>query len=238
MSLNAVITKNPSRISSFLYLKGRIFYYRRRIPKPLRDMGCPNEIRICLHTPYQNVARRMVSCLHHLTATALEGWNMKEKHEDAQQQLKALTSMMREQVKAILNSDDKKIISNQEIQDRLDSYLRQRLDEDSFATDLPPYAEIHSPDKPVEIITVGDEMHDKAEDIKHDLNTGDNYDEHFHQAILELTSANVFNPSEISEENAQKLVKAYMIMQINFHKILEARYNGDHARKNTCATHG
>lgn len=229
MSFDATIRKKSPRLSSFLYLKGRIFYYRKRVPKPFRDLGFPGEIRICLHTPYQNVAKRMVSYLHHLTSIALDCLDMKESCNDIQQRIQTLTATMREHVKSILSGEDKKIIGNKEIQNRIDLYLRQRLDEDSLSTELPPSAEIQVPGKPVEIITMGDAMRETAQKMKDDLTTGENYNEHFHTAILDLINAGVLNPSEISEENAQVIVKAYMIMRIKLYQILAARFDGDFA---------
>ena len=67
---------SPAKLPAFLYLKGRIFYYRYKLPKQ-HTLGCPaKEIRISLRTAYQFQASRIAAQLHALTKESLEHWTM------------------------------------------------------------------------------------------------------------------------------------------------------------------
>ena len=221
--------KTRSRLHSHLYLKGRIFYYRQRIPKRFTVSNSPKEIRVCLHTPYLTIANKIAANLAVLLDTEFEMRKKTSDSTDIQAVVKNISDKMREEVNAILAGKNKREISDREIQERIDDYLRQRLEKDSFSTELPAYAECHIPGKPVEIITEGAALHDAANDLLHDLRSGENYNDHFQKAILELIGTGTFNQDEISEENAQRIIKAYMIMQIKLNQILAARYEGNFA---------
>jgi len=222
---------SQNRQPCFLYLRGRIFYYRRRMPKKFVASGCPREIRICLRTSYQVTGRKLAVHLHALTEQMLEKWQMDERTDipGIAAQVDAFRAMLRDEVNAILSDKaPKSPISTQELQKRLNVYLRQKLDEDLAGTDLAPVAEFHAPDKPVETITLADSCESKASQIQSELLSGENYDDNFNNAIIELTKLGVLKPSEITPENAQAIVKAFMIIQVKFNKILASRYNGDY----------
>ncbi len=66
---------SPAKLPAFLYLKGRIFYYRYKLPKQ-HTVGSPaKEIRISLRTAYQFQASRIayaVTRLDYRTLGALD----------------------------------------------------------------------------------------------------------------------------------------------------------------------
>lgn len=225
--------KTRSRLHSHLYLKGRIFYYRQRIPKRFIAKDTPKEIRVCLHTPYITIANKIACNLTLLLDTEFEMRDNTPVPTDIQSIVKNISDKMREQVNAILAGKNKKEISNREIQARMDNYLRQRLEDEMFSTELPAYAEWHAPEQPVEVITEGDALREAADDMISDLKSGENYNEYFQKGILELIESGIFNQDEISEENVQRIVKAYMIMQAKLNQILSARYEGKFEIENT-----
>lgn len=143
-------------------------------------------------------------------------------------QIEAVRERLRREVTSILSEKQKTPIGINELQDRMALYMRRKLDEDMALTDLPPVAEFHSPGQPIEKITLPETFREEADRLQLELMTGDNYDDNFHRAITELVHQNILKTSEISEENAQMIVKAFMIMQIKLFQILSARYNGNY----------
>lgn len=225
MTATAVsLSTSSSCAPSFLYLRGRIFYYRRRLPRYLVNLGAPREIRICLCTSYQAIASKLARRLHTLTDIYLEKWKMSESNDvpDIWGQIEAVRERLRREVTSILSEKQKTPIGINELQDRMALYMRRKLDEDMALTDLPPVAEFHSPGQPIEKITLPETFREEADRLQLELMTGDNYDDNFHRAITELVHQNILKTSEISEENAQMIVKAFMIMQIKLFQILSA----------------
>lgn len=165
----------------------------------------------------------------------MEKWGMglDEDYERNQKRIQALRSMLRDEVKAILASGNKQLIPSSEIQKRMDKYLRQQLDTESNSTEIPPTAEIYKDGRSIEQITVGDAMSETANDILQELNTGENYGENYTDAIIELVKSGTIQSSEISEENARQLVKAFMIMRVKLNQILAARYKGNFSLEKT-----
>lgn len=219
------------RPASFLYLRGRVFYYRHRLTQKLVARGFSREIRVCLRTSYQVLATKIVHHLRSLTVQMLEKWEMTEPSgiPDIHGQIEAFRAVLREEVNKILSADPKCPVSFPDIQKRLNEYLRQKLDRDAESTDLPPVAAIEHADGSSQTYTLGEAYADGAAEIQSEILSGERYDEHYHNAIIELTRQGVFNPEEITEQNAPTLVKAFMVMQVKLLKILSARYNGDYA---------
>lgn len=109
LATSDALSSSPNRLPCFLYLRGRIFYYRHRMPQRFVAYGYPREIRICLRTSYQSTARKLASHLHVLTEQILEKWQMEDTTHvpNIQSQIDAFRAMLRDEVNTILSSGSK-----------------------------------------------------------------------------------------------------------------------------------
>ncbi|MBD5553113.1 MAG: hypothetical protein HDQ44_02125 [Desulfovibrio sp.] len=114
------VKPHASVAPSFLYLRGRVFYFRLRLPKWLVCAGVAQEIRICLKTPYLAIAKKSASTLYLHTQQMLDQARMEENNANIPEQVEKLKTYLREQVDAILGGANKTPISTDQLQARLD----------------------------------------------------------------------------------------------------------------------
>ena len=228
-SITAEHRQPASQLPSFLYLKGRIFYYRYKLPKRYA-MGSPSkEIRISLRTAYQSQAARMAAHLYALTTESLETWYMTSTNdfEENRKRIEALREMVRQEVNAILNEPNKHPATPAEIRKRLNGYLRHQLDEESVSSEIIPQAEIIQQDGSVERIDISEAFSEEADRLTKDIYTGNNFNMNFQDSILELVHNGVFDKSEITDENAEGLTNVFLAMKTSLARIRAARLKGD-----------
>lgn len=221
--------QSTSRLPSFLYLKGRIFYYRYKLPKRYATEDPSKEIRISLRTAYQSQAACMAAHLYALTVESLETWHMTSTNdfEENRKRIEALREMVRQEVNVILNEPDKRAVTPTEIRRRLNGYLRHQLDEESVSAEIIPQAEIIRQDGSVEEIDISEAFTEEADEITKDIHTGNNFNTNFQNSIIELIHNGVFNKSEITNENAEGLTNAFLAMKTSLARIRAARLKGD-----------
>lgn len=213
---------------SFLYLRGRVFYFRLRLPKWLVCAGVAQEIRICLKTPYLAAAKKTACSLYVLTQQMLDHAKMEDKLTNVPAQIEKFRAYLREQVDAILAGTNKTPISTDQLQVRLDQFLQKKLVEDQEAVDLAPTAEFIAPDAAPQSFTIADVCEEEAKKIQTEIVSGENYDENFNNSIIQLIHQGVLQPEEISENNARVAVKEFMATKVKLNQILAARYKGDY----------
>lgn len=231
-SLTATYRQSPPLFPSFLYLKGRIFYYRYKLPKQYATGGPTKEIRISLRTAYQSQASRMAAHLHALILKSLENWPMAPNNdfEENQKRIEGLRKMIRQEVDAILNGPNKRTVTPAEIRRRLNGYLRHQLDEESVSAEMIPQAEIIQHDGSAELIGISEisEAFSKdADKLINDSYTGESFDDNLQKCIIELVHNEVFDRSEISNENVEGLTNAFLAMKSNLARIRAARLKGN-----------
>ncbi|MFT4300403.1 MAG: hypothetical protein QM579_01485 [Desulfovibrio sp.] len=138
-NLTAVRRHPPAQPPTFLYLKGRIFYYRYKLPKRVVTGGPTKEIRISLRTAYQSKAARMAAYLHSLTIESLERWTMAE-HSDFDENMKRIEEFrkfLQNELNKILDAPGKRELSPSDIRKRLNGYLKYQLDEEAVSPEPP-----------------------------------------------------------------------------------------------------
>ena len=108
-NLTAARRQSPAQPPAFLYLKGRIFYYRYKLPKRITTGGSTKEIRISLRTAYQSQASRIAAHLHAVTAISLERWPMEEPNDFAEnkKRLADLRKFLQTELNNILDAPGK-----------------------------------------------------------------------------------------------------------------------------------
>lgn len=228
-SLTAKHRQSSAQLPSFLYLKGRIFYYRYKLPKRYATGGPTKEVRISLRTAYQSQAARMAAHLHVLMTESLETWHMTSSNdfEENQKRIEALREMFRQEVNAILNEPNKHPATPAEIRKRLNGYLRHLLDEESVSSEIIPETEIIHQDGSVEKIDISEAFTKEADEITNSIYTGKNFNTNFQNSIIELVYNNVFDKSEITNNNAEGLTNAFLSMNASLARIRAARLKGD-----------
>lgn len=220
-------SRSRNRACAGLYLKGRIYYYRRRLPKALRDKGWRSEIRVCLRTAYKNIAINIALYLDLATKIVLGRWMMANSNNPAYQnsQTAQLDAFLKSEVDRILSQGQKQPLDYTEIESRLNAYLVQYLEASSRSFCFPLAVE----DKSIahENLSPDKIWERTAADILRDMNSGNNYEDYCEDAVITGLNENIINENEISQANIEIFVKQFMVMQIKLYKILAARFNGD-----------
>lgn len=116
-------SKNPV----YLYLKGRIFYYRFRLPKSFSPEQ--REIRYSLHTPYKHLASKMAMSIHSFV------WSLFELCKDIPREKFniiefkfTLDPAVKDEIEQMIAQSDKKPISLSEARKKIQGYFRYSLD--------------------------------------------------------------------------------------------------------------
>ncbi len=195
---------------SYLYLKGNLFYFRYAFPKIYRDRLGHAEIRMSLETGYVREARvRAVSMCSRLRI--LLGSGVMD-YQELRQQLK-------EWLLQLLAKDDKKPVSQREIRERINGYLRVLLENDD--RNIHPRPRVVGPD--IEL-TSGQASLCHADILTNIVNEPKSLADISIDTIPELVAENIFRPDEISKDNVLQITKEYLKAQITNHRIQEARH--------------
>lgn len=199
---------------SYLYLKGNLFYFRYAFPKIYRDRLGHAEIRMSLETGYVREARvRAVSMCSRLRI--LLGSGVMD-YQELRQQLK-------EWLLQLLAKDDKKPVSQREIRERINGYLRVLLENDD--QNIHPRPRVVGPDID---LSSGQASHCHADILTNIVNEPKSLADISIDTIPELVAEKIFRPDEISKDNVLQITKEYLKAQITNHRIQEARARGDY----------
>lgn len=129
--------------------------------------------------------------------------------EENQKRIEGLRKMIRQEVDAILNGPNKRAVTPAE---------------------MIPQAEIIQHDGSAELIGISEisEAFSKdADKLINDIYTGESFDDNLQKCIIELVHNEVFDRSEISNENVEGLTNAFLAMQSNLARIRAARLKGN-----------
>ena len=225
---------SPSLAPAYLYLKGRIFYYRYRLPKWLVGESSQREIRVSLRTAYQGQASRLSANIHAFLTAALEDLSMSAQNRDPNVcNAEIVRDMIQKYVKDILDAPDKRHVSPEEIRKRLNGYLVYKLDQEAACAAPPDGIEILKDNGEFEQVDLADLQDEIASEAINSINTGQDFGEQIKKSVIELVNENVFDASEISRETIDAIVKNHLMMQINLSKVRAARLRGDFAFEQT-----
>ena len=219
----------PLQPPTFLYLKGRIFYYRYKLPKRFATGGSTKEIRISLRTAYQSQAARVAAHLHSLTIESLERWTMGE-HDDFTENMKRIAELrkfLQNELDKILDAPGKRDLPPSDIRKRLNGYLKYQLDQEAVSPEPPDIIEIEDEKGNVERVDLAQVSEEIAANLLYNLNTGGNFDNDIQRCVFELVKSGVFEASEVSRDNVDGLTRSFLAMQISLEKIRAARLKGD-----------
>lgn len=218
-----------NRQSPFLYLKGRIFYYRYKLPKRFVTGGSTKEIRISLRTAYQSQASRIAARLHSLTTESLERWTMAEysDFDENMKRIEALRKFLQNELDKILDAPGKRELSPSDIRKRLNGYLKYQLDQEAVEPIPPDEIIVGDGDGNFEKVDLAESNDKIASNLLHNLNTGDNFDTDVQRCVFDLVKSGAFDISEVSRDNVDGLTRSYLAMQISLQKIRAARLRGD-----------
>lgn len=220
---------SPAKLPAFLYLKGRIFYYRYKLPKQ-HTPGCPaKEIRISLRTAYQFQASRIAAQLHALTKESLEHWTMSGHTDFAEnmKRIKELRKFLQDELNKILDAPDKRELSPSDIRKRLNGYLKFQIDDEAVSPTPPDIIQTEDDEGNIENVDIAHINDNIASMHLNNLNTGNNFDNDVQRCVFDLVKNGVFDISEISRDNVDGLTRSYLAMQISLQKIRAARLRGD-----------
>lgn len=220
---------SPAKLPAFLYLKGRIFYYRYKLPKQ-HTPGCPaKEIRISLRTAYQFQASRIAAQLHALTKESLEHWTMSGHTDFAEnmKRIKELRKFLQDELNKILDAPDKRELSPSDIRKRLNGYLKYQIDDEAVSPTPPDIIQTEDDEGNIENVDIAHINDNIASMHLNNLNTGNNFDNDVQRCVFDLVKNGVFDISEISRDNVDGLTRSYLAMQISLQKIRAARLRGD-----------
>jgi len=228
-NLTAARRQSPAQPPAFLYLKGRIFYYRYKLPKRITTGGSTKEIRISLRTAYQSQASRIAAHLHAVTAISLERWPMEEPNDFAEnkKRLADLRKFLQTELNNILDAPGKIELSPSDIRKRLNGYLKYQLDQEAVEPIPPDEIIVGDGDGNFEKVDLAESNDKIASNLLHNLNTGDNFDTDVQRCVFDLVKSGAFDISEVSRDNVDGLTRSYLAMQISLQKIRAARLRGD-----------
>jgi len=214
--------------AAYLYLKGRIFYYRYRLPKWLVGESSQREIRVSLRTAYQAQASRLSAQLHVFLTALLEDFAMPGKKLDPNvSTVTMLRDMVQGYVKDILDAPGKRHISPEEIRKRLNGYLVYKLDQEAACAAPPDGIEMLNENGEFEQVDLANLQDEIASEAITSINTGQDFGEQIKKSVMELVNDKVFDASEISRESIDAIVKNHLMMQVNLAKTRAARLRGD-----------
>lgn len=221
--------QSPPRPPAFLYLKGRIFYYRYKLPKRFVTGGSAREIRISLRTAYQMQASRLAAFLHSLTIESLERWIMNEQNDCAEniKRISEIRKFLQKELNKILDAPEKKELSPSDIRKRLNGYLKYHIDQEAVSPEPPAAIEIEDKNGNIEKVDLAQLNENISQKLLYNLNTGENFSDDIQRCVFELVKSGLFKDSEISRENVYGLTRSYLAMKISLQKIRAARLRGD-----------
>lgn len=219
---------SPSLAPAYLYLKGRIFYYRYRLPKWLVGESSQREIRVSLRTAYQAQASRLSANIHAFLTAALEDLSMSAQNRDPKVcNAEMVRDMIQKYVKDILDAPDKRHVSPEEIRKRLNGYLVYKLDQEAACAAPPDMIEMLNDNGEFEQVDLANLQDEIASEAINSINTGQDFGEQIKKSVIELVNDNVFDASEISRDTIDAIVKNHLMMQVNLAKTRAARLRGD-----------
>lgn len=199
---------------SYLYLKGNLFYFRYAFSKIYRDRLGRAEIRMSLETGYMREARVRAVSMCSRIRILLESGVMD--YQELRQQLK-------EWLLQLLAKEDKKPVSQKEIRERINGYLRMLLENDD--RNVHPRPRVVGPD--IEL-TSGQASLCHADILTSIVNEPKSLANISIDVIPELVAEDIFSQDEISKSNFLQITKEYVKAQITNHRIQEARARGDY----------
>ncbi|WP_428558961.1 MAG: DUF6538 domain-containing protein [Solidesulfovibrio sp. DCME] len=136
---------------------------------------------------------------------------------------KKIRAQLAQSLANLLEEPNKQPISQKEIQERFNGYLRALLEKDDM--DIHPRKGVIGPG--IEL-TAAQLLASNAKLLSHLVNDPDTLVKFVTECIPMLISEGVFKPDEISNENVLQIVKAHLKCQVLSNKIRAARSNGDY----------
>ncbi len=134
-----------------------------------------------------------------------------------------LRQQLKEWLLQLLAKDDKKPVSQREIRERINGYLRVLLENDD--RNIHPRPRVVGPD--IEL-TNGQASLCQADILTSIVNEPEALIDISIDTIPELVAGKIFRPDEISKDNVLQITKEYLKAQITNHRIQEARARGDY----------
>lgn len=199
---------------AYLYLKGNLYYFRYAFPKAYRDLLGRAEIRISLQTGYVREARHRASGLYALLLNLVGGGLLD--YQELRMQLK-------QWLIRLLDEPNKKSISQQDIRERLNGYLRVLLEQDDY--NVQPREGVHGPGID---LTSGQLAACNANIMRYWVDSPESLAGVAVDCIPVLVREGVFKPEEITADNFLQIAKSYLKMQVTNKRVLQARENGDY----------
>jgi integrase len=222
---------SAGRTATYLYRKGNIFYFRYAFTPHLKMHFGRSELRVSLRTGFVKEARQQARILY----TALEALLMDEKNPPSFEELRL--HVIQQLETRLATYQKKKELPTAEIRNRIGLALQQILDRDDANLYTPPPGVMCSeenefthcsPEKWLELCFANllKPISGSAESLRN---------VYYPEAILELLSAKIFRPEEITTRSCIQILNEYHKMQIQLNRIMLAREKGDYAYEKNLA---
>lgn len=143
--------------------------------------------------------------------------------------LESLRAQLRQMVDELLNEPGKRAISIEAARKKLNGYLKRKLDEEAARPMPLPISTIVHPDKHSEQVSIGSMFDDYAKEIVQKINSFEDFDDWYHQSVMEMISEEIFRREEISKENSVQLSKLFLKTLAIYNQVKAARVRGDYS---------